>query len=201
MLNEPLHAVVHAARVLVCRRRCRHVLRRLRQKVSSKQKLRVVFLVDCPAKWKYQSVYALMAQSNLYDPCVAIGLRKCHDYELPVDELAQQVEERTKFYEKIGCRCVTAFDVNRKTPIDMKTLGADIVFYQEPWMLFGSHTVMNVAKTALACYVPYSVEWEFDPTLHWLPNFHRLLFATFVWNQDQAEQEKPKAPLSLSCSI
>lgn len=193
--------VAQTARVLMCRRHYRCVLRRLRRKVAEKQKLKVIFLADDPAKWKYQSVYTLMSKSDCYDPYVAIGLRKNHDYELSYAELSSRINDRRAFYERMGCRCIMACDVRHKTLIDMKKLGADIVFYQEPWMLFGSHTVMNVAKTALACYVPYSVEWEFDPKLHWLPNFQRLLFATFVWNEDQAEQEKPKAPFSLSCSI
>lgn len=197
----PMHVLAQVTRVVVCRLRYRRVLRRLRWKVSEHHKLKVVFLADDPAKWKYQSVYALMANSDRYDPYVAIGLRKNHDYELSSNELLSRINERRSFYEKMGCRCILACDVRHKKPIDMKTLGADIVFYQEPWMLFGSHTVMNVAKTALACYVPYSVEWEFDPKLHWQSNFHRLLFATFVWNEEQSEQEKPKAPFSLSCSI
>ena len=196
-----LNALLQSAKVLVCRQRYRHVLRRLRRKVYESQKLKVIFLADDPAKWKYQSVYDLMARSDRYEPYVAIGLRKNHDYELSFAELSSLINDRRSFYERMGCRCVMACDVRHKTLIDMKTLGADIVFYQEPWMLFGSHTVMNVAKTALACYVPYSVEWEFDPKLHWLPNFHRLLFAAFVWNEEQAEQEKPKTPFSLSCFI
>lgn len=184
---------VQAGRVLLCRSRYRRKLSCLRAKVQRGEKLRVIFLADDPSKWKYQSIYEEMKNSDVFDPIVGIDLRGNHDSDLSVEDLKKQRTAIRSFYERLGCSCVWAYDINTKQLVDAKELGADLVFYQEPWMLVGCHRVIEVSKYALTAYVPYSVEWGTDPAFHWQYEFQRLIFANFVWSREQAEQECPRS--------
>jgi len=189
---------VQMGRVIVCRRRYKTVLRRIRHKVANGRKIRVVFLADDPCKWKYQGIYQLMSKHSMFDPIVALDIRKNEEYDLPYEELMAKVDRLFRFYRGNGCECMLAFNPNDKSLLGADELGADIFFYQEPWMLHGKHTVMQVSKHALSCYVPYSVEWEFDRKLHWHYDFHRLLFADFAWNAQQSVEESPKGCFALA---
>lgn len=67
----------------------------------------------------------------------------------------------------------------------------DIVFFQEPWD--GKESVWKTSRSALCCYMPYSIETiakagrseHFD--YHHLANFHQLMFAQFQWCQAYAD--------------
>jgi len=139
--------------------------RKVRALRESGDRVRVAFLTAGASKWKCQSVYDEMVKSGRFDPVVV-------------------TDEEPTFYVGLGCH------VREDGPMS----GYDIVVYQDPWSdLASRHPVWELSRTALCCYVPYSIESiaqggrseRFD--YHHLANFHGLMFACFQWSEDYAK--------------
>lgn len=150
-------------KVFYFRLRYKKLLARIRGK---KSRVKVAFLAAATAKWKCQSFYNEMQNSDRFDP-VVISKR-----------------EDSEFYLSKGCKVVSE---------PLVAVGADIVIYQDPWDQSSmDNPVTRVAKSSLCCYIPYSIESIADSSrserfdYHHLANFHSLMFACFQWSPDYA---------------
>ena len=152
-------------------RRHAKVVDRLREK----NLITVVFLVKENAKWGWDSLYAAFESDPLFKPSVAVtffGLAK-----KPDALQTKSFEENYTFFQRRGMRVVKAYDEEADAFIDLRTFGADIVFFQPPWHLPKVHDVPEVSKYALTCYVPYGINIA-NNTAHW-----HILFLQIVWRQ------------------
>ena len=139
------------------------------------QKIRVLFWVSEPAKWKVQSLYNIMRASKDFDPYVVLGVPK-DDLRLGLNGLQRKIEEDRRFYEKLGCKCIVNFQFDVMRPHPLREFRPDIVFYQDPRHFFEEDSLEWASKSALCCYVPYSIETFGLIWIHILPWFHELLY-------------------------
>lgn len=178
-------------RILVCRYRYAKTIRRIRSQ-EKKKKIRVAFLSMDTSKWKCQSIYELMAKSNLYDPFIALTIT-AEDENRSAKEIKERNAEARKFYESLGCKVVEACNAETRQVYSAKQLEADIVFFQVPWGNLRGQTVWDVSRYALSCYMPYGVEvfeWQSKSTrfdFHHMANFQLLMWANFVWSEEYAK--------------
>lgn len=169
-------------RTLSIRFRYGYVLHRIRGHQAG-QKIRVVFLVNETSKWKTQSLYDLMEKSGKYEPIIALTLA---DIDWALDYIAQRdkYEANRKFFESRGMRVKDAFDWRTRTPIDILSFEADIVWYQQPWNYSEWQRPGYASLTALTCYVPYFVANYGDFEMDYGKAFHKELWRYFILNKD-----------------
>lgn len=179
-------------KVFICRVRYRRILSRIRAKVKRGEKVRIIFLVDDPSKWKCQLLYEKMRASDLFDPIIAISYREIFVSE-GFDALKHRMADNEAFMKSLGNEYQTINDIERGTIESLKHLNPDLVFFQEPWGLSFNQSPWGVSSYALPCYVPYSFEWG-EPNgakdIHDMPDFHRLLAYNFVWRKSESHDSR-----------
>ena len=166
------------------RRRYCVTLKRISAKVASGKKLKVVFLSGEISKWKVQSLYDWMKNSSFFEPVVALTLTSALRDSLNPAERRRRFEDARSFFAARGIEPIEALEPETGQYHDMKSLGADIVFYYQPWDLSGEHQPHMVAKSALTCYVPYYVPNYGDLKMDAQQPFHRTLWAYFILNEE-----------------
>ncbi len=156
------------------RRRIVNLQNAILNKLSSKDKIVVAFLVHTPAKWQYEGIYRLMQNHSRYEPWVVPI--PCHNnYSMP--NMADL--HKTKMY----FAAYKVFDVVDKSGrlLDLnRSLQPDIIFFAEQP---GNHTLYNIYRFyehSLCCYVPYgyTVSRNYERFFN-LP-FFRMLWASFA---------------------
>ena len=178
-------------RVVRVRLRYRRTRARLRQKLASGAPVKVVFLCMDTAKWKCQSLYDLLRESPLFKPVVALTRTDEGAASSPA-EISHRNNVARVFFERMGCEVVDLCEPDGRGVVSPLDIGADIVFYQVPWGNLSPQTVWEVSRSALCCYVPYSIEtvvtrnksrrFNFDH----FADFHALMFAIFQWSEAYA---------------
>lgn len=176
--------LISRLRALSVRMRRRRVLRRLR-KVFGKRKLRVAFLVSELAKWKSQSVYDRMRDSAVFEPFVAVHNLTRVAGE-PESEQRRQITEKMDYFRRLGMLAVDIQRYGSKRTLSASEMGADIVFYQQPWDLSPELRPWTVASQALTFYVPYALPNHDMIALEIGHKLHRLVEGHIVLNRDFA---------------
>lgn len=156
------------------------VLRRLRRDVRER-KLRVVFVVNEIGKWKMQTLYEKMVRSRFYDPVIGITIADADNY-LTLDEQRQKLKATKDFFEGLDMPVAMMYDPNTRQAKSMVDLKADIVFYQQPYLIFDKQKPRAVAITALTCYVPYYVSTYVLRAFEYGMPFHKHLWRYFALN-------------------
>ena len=64
-------------------------------------------------------------------------------------------EENKLFFEEKGIKTIDIYDYEKNIIKDVSFLKPDIVFYQEPWHLFGAINPKIVSSYALTIMTPY----------------------------------------------
>ena len=164
-------------KVQICRHRYGHVQDRIKKRNGCK--IRVLFMCDNTAKWKCQSLYEQMNQSDEFDPVIGVSV-KPGDLRLPDEALKRKVDEVSVFFKRLNDRTVVAFDCQGRTFLPLDTFSPDLVFFQEPWLLPKNQNPWVVSRYALTCYVPYSYEMGTDIKLISRRDFHQLLAYNFA---------------------
>lgn len=160
-------------------------LKRIRRDAKTR-KIKVVFLVSEIAKWKGQSVYDKLAQSNWCEPQIAV-MELTRFAHLPVAELKERAEEKLAYFRSRGMSVVDIWKYGTKNCLDVKSIGADIVFYQQPWDLPRQMRPWVVARHALTFYFPYYTPNLVFKSLEVGHKLHRFLFGYIVYNAELAQ--------------
>lgn len=135
------------------------VLPHLRQRVRSKDKIKVLFLISELSPWKTENLYLSMLKHPRFSPI--LGLFTSPEIPSARNQLEKYcIEKRYDF---------TDLDL-----IDIKSLKADIIFYQKPYLDWGLYPKkMRIERNlyALFCYVAYSfhtmnVSWGYNQRLY-----------------------------------
>lgn len=149
---------------------------------KSNGKIRVLFLVNEISKWKTQSLYNLLSESENYEPIIALTIADIQ-MKLSKEEKTKCLKDNYEFFKKRGMSCVYAWDIKTNRAINLKSFKPQVVFFQQPWNLSPKQTPYAVSKFALTCYVPYFVPnygiLEMDYS-----SFHKFLFRNYVLNED-----------------
>ena len=180
--------IAYAWRIAVIKRDYAKVERRLRS-LPKGTKLKVAFLVSEVAKWKGQRVYELMAQSQRFDPFIAL-MELTRNYKMPIEDLKKMAAEKTEYFASRGMRVVDIWKYGTKNTVSAKELDADIVFYQQPWDLPKNMKPFAVAKRALTYYFPYYTPDGWDLKLQLGHKLFHFLYRYIVCNRVTAEMYK-----------
>lgn len=184
-MNRLFDRIQYWVRVQLTKRNYRRCLANLR-KAAQTRPIRVVFLVSEIAKWKGQGIFDLMKDSDRFEPVIGI-MELTRFAHLPVDELRRRAEEKVAYFESRGMKAVDIWRYGTRDSLSAREVGADIVFYQQPWDLPKSMRPWNVAKNSLTFYFPYSTpnRWLVDLDLG--HKLHHFIFGYIVINAELAE--------------
>ena len=184
MLPESLRL---ALSTIAVRRRYRKVLARIRRKPAG-EKLRVLFCVGEPAKWKCQRLFEKMAESGIFEPVVCLTAWNGQAANFIDDEkLARQHREAEAFFDGLGDAHVRAYKKNSKGSFDLAKFKPDLVFYSEPYAPARVQTPPFASRSALTFYIPYFVPSHGDIQIEGHQPLHRFLYAYFTLNGWWAE--------------
>lgn len=150
-----------------------------------KEKIKVLFLVSNTAKWKCQSVFDIMQNSDNYDPIVGLVPMDIES-SMPIESKRQRFSELMGYFKSKGMPCIDAYDFEADKYIPLSNFGPDIVWYQMPDC--GSPTISpeTISSFALSCYVPYFVQNYGGLDMDCGGIFHRMLWRHFILNEEWA---------------
>ena len=159
-------------------------LERIRLNVRQGKRIRILFLSSETAKWKIQGLFRLLCSDKRFDPFVVIcpmSAAARNDLGL----LSKKLADLRSFHVQMGNPTLNGID-GSGSPVPLSFFSPDIVWFDQPWMLFPSNEPMTVSRFALTCYQPYFVpNYEKFPETCFLP-FHRCLFEMMVMNDQLA---------------
>lgn len=173
-------------RIAILRANYRRGLKRIRAKYG-KKKIKVVFLLSNPSKWKVQSLYDAMMASDKYEPIVAITAMDT-EMRLNEEELNAHIATVKQFLEKRGCSYVMAYSNAGQNFSPMKAFDADLVWYTQPWDIVENQDVAETSKHALTCYTPYFVQNYGYLPMDCGQTLHRLVWRHFTLNKYWAHE-------------
>jgi len=158
------------------------------RKVYGQRKLRVLFVISDPSKWKCQHVYEKMLASREFDPYVAPTIM---DIGFVEDRFQlEHVRKCRDFFKKKGARCVDVISEKGLQPQPLCVASPDLVIYQQPWGVARNQDPVAVSHYALTFYVPYyspAFGSHFDQVGS---SFHRSLYGNFLDNEHWVEYFK-----------
>ena len=172
-----------------CRRNYARVLRLIRAKPSG-QRLKVLFIVSEPAKWKCQTLYEALARSDKFEPLVGLSAWNCQS-DMTDDELERHHAMSEEFFDRLGDRHVRTVFTKPRRFVDLRTLNPDIVIYNEQWRPCKLQHPVTVSRFALTFFIPYYVPVFGNMFIHCEQPVEQLSYVYFTLN---AEWEKLFAP-------
>ena len=157
-------------------------INRLKKKFAHNEKIKVLFLVTETSRWKCQSLFDLMKESNIFEPRIGLFIQ---DFaaNLPRDEQNRILDKTGDFFVSLGMPVVYAWDKKTGKSKNLQNLGCDIIFYQMPYNIAHEHSPAYVNKFALTCYVPYFLPDYENPILE-CRSFHKNLFRYYLLNEN-----------------
>lgn len=150
------------------------------------RKLKVGFLVYDETKWKCQSLYDLLKNSNEFEPVVLVT-KNC----APKNNFNYQAPEGLKkiydFFKNKSIKVKYAYDFDNDAFIPLEEFKLDIIFYQHPWYIHTSQGPVRCSKNSLTYYIPYYLPNTTLPQDYYL-RFHRYVHKYCVLNQSLVER-------------
>lgn len=156
------------------------------ERLKNKEKIKVIFLVNEIAKWKTKSLFDLMQKSDIFEPQIALTIAD-RQGKLSLEQKKTILNENLAFFKNQNKNVLLAYDLEKNKAISLKSFGADVVFYQQPYSIPKIQDIDTVSKFALTCYVPYYIPSFHNDILDYNMCFHKLLFKFFLLN-DELEQ-------------
>lgn len=170
--------------VIIVKRNYDKAIERIRLKCSSGRKVRVMFLVQCTAKWKCQTVYESLANSKVFEPIIGLTV-PAYSQRMSPHDTSQIIEKERSWFESRGYECEVVYDSLKDFNIPLSRFDIDIVFFPEA--SYSAYHIKDLSKNSLVCYVQYYVPNYWDPFLDCgLPN-HRLFYHFYSLNEDWSD--------------
>lgn len=163
---------------------------RLLQKIRGvyrKRKIRVVFLLSNPAKWKTQSLYDLMRASDRFDPMVVVTPMDI-EYQMPIQDKISAMRKTGAFLIGRGVDFDYGLDLQTGDFKSLRDFKPDIVWYTQPWHIDESHAPTTASTFALTCYTPYFVQNYGGLDMDCLLPIHRELWCHFTLSESWAHE-------------
>lgn len=177
--------LINGRQILRARRNYAKRLKEIRKKFGRKR-LKVLFLVAHPAKWKSQSIYDAMKRSSTFEPILAVTVMDYPDMALSHEQRVSMMEYRISYFQGLGCNVVSAYDRQRGM-LSLVEFAPDIVWYTQPWAIDECQGPVSVSQYALTCYTPYFVQNYGGLGMDCLLPFHRFLWRHFALNETWAK--------------
>ena len=161
------------------------------RRVFGKRKIVVAFCVSEIAKWKSQSLYDQLCQTEVYHPVIFVYLSPL-DVNGKKEDVDSLLEEKINFFAEKGMDVVNVWDSSSNQCVIPETSCPDIVFYQQPWDTPPFPTPSQIADFALSFYIPYYLVNNLDLELETGQLLHRLVFGYIVQNDQLANLYEPE---------
>lgn len=157
------------------------------RKVFGKRKIIVAFCVSEIAKWKSQSLYDQLCQTEVYHPVIFVYLSPL-DVNGKKEDVDSLLEEKINFFAEKGMDVVNVWDSSSNQCVIPETSCPDIVFYQQPWDTPNPFPLpLDIAGYALTFYIPYFLVNNLDLRLEIGQSLHRQVFGHIVQNEEHAK--------------
>ena len=152
------------------------------QNKAKHKKLNVAFHVYDETKWKCQSIYDLMEQSDDFVPHIFVT-KNCAPKDNFNYQKPSELKKVYEFFKQNNMRVSYAYDFenDKFIPFEKMEPKPDIIIYQHPWYVETSQGPVVCSKFALTCYVPYFVATSISPIEYYL-RFHQYIEIHFVLN-------------------
>lgn len=175
LLKKTITRLQQAEHLIYFKRYDRHIIRIKKQiLINPDYRVRVLFLISETSKWNVQSVYDALCNSGRFEPFVVV-VPPCflggdaHHFEDNTDMLYD-------FFKRKNIPVFKGYDSQTNSYIRLKTFQPDIIFYEQPWLIYKFNRPHYTASYALTCYVPYGLT---------IANFHdrhyQLSFQACTW--------------------
>lgn len=126
-------------------------LKRLRAKARQSKKIKVIFIVESNQKWGWQSVYDELKKDSRFE-LLLVTLPITTRYKGRIYPQKEDIE----FFSKLNMPIIDGYDYKKEVCIDLRALGADIVFYTHPWFVdVNKIPPSKVSEFALTCAISY----------------------------------------------
>ena len=158
-------------------------LERIKDKFKRGEKIRVMFIVKEPAKWKTDSLFDEMLSSGHFEPVIGLT-HPSVIYGVPPSTTARKMDDAKAWFESKGRACQKVYDAGKDRVLNLKPFHPDIVFYPEVWYDNKMHSPTVVSNFALTCYIPYFVPNYVIVKQDCLQEMHRLYWRHIVLNDD-----------------
>lgn len=161
---------------------------RLRRQYG-KRKMKVGFLVSEIAKWKGQTLYDLMDNSNKYEPVILVYPSKKEAKEDKSIQL-NYISVKLQYFCNHKMRVRSIWDISNQRSVSISDIPIDIVFYQQPWDIPPAPSPKNFAFNALSFYFPYYMVNYFNTELEIGLTLHHTVFRYILLNNYQVQLYK-----------
>lgn len=155
------------------------------RKVYSKRTIVVAFCVSEIAKWKSQSLYDQLAQTETYCPVIFVYPSPL-EFDSKDTTIESFLERKIDFFKAKGMEVVNVWDSASNKCVIPEVSRSDIVFYQQPWDTPPFPTPSEIADYALSFYIPYYLVNNLELELETGQMLHRLVFGYIVQNDQLA---------------
>lgn len=169
-----------------CRRNYTIALKRIRNKPKG-EKIRVLFLVGEPAKWKCQKLYEAMRDSGEFEPLIGLTAWNAQGKQFCSDDMLDSFHKKAEvFFNDLGDQCVRTYGLYPREYLELSIFSPDIVFYSEPWCPSRRQSSEIVSKFALTFFIPYFVPSHGSVAHEAQHELHRFLFEYICLNDEWA---------------
>ena len=122
------------------------------RKVYGKRTIVVAFCVSEIAKWKSQSLYDQLAQTETYCPVIFVYPSPL-EFDSKDTTIESFLEKKINFFKAKGMEVINVWDSSSHRCVIPETSRPDIVFYQQPWDTPPFPTPLQIADYALSFYM------------------------------------------------
>lgn len=148
--------------------------------VLHSDRVKVAFMFQTPAVWKYDRLYRIMEQDNMFDPVVVLTPYNVNLF-YDMEETKRVLDQSIQYAQSRQYNYISAYDIITKQWLDIKSIvNPDVVFFSKPYKdtLFQYHLYNYTDR--LTCYAPYG----FFISNHYRENsnfpFHNLLWKFYA---------------------
>ncbi|MDR2488590.1 MAG: CDP-glycerol glycerophosphotransferase family protein [Desulfovibrio sp.] len=155
-----------------------YVLRRVAAKLRDGKTLNVYFFVSQKQFWSMQSVYDALAAYDCFRLYIVPFPTSFHTH----GERKRNYADLCEFHEKKGATIVRVCDCAGNLLIQPEELEADLVLYEQHWMInyHPSYTLWEMCVMALCVCMPYGIMIANIPEDQFNENAHNLAWRNFA---------------------
>lgn len=158
----------------------KNVIKKLKQKIKNKEKINVAFFIYDETKWKSQSIYDLMDESDIFVAHIFVT-KNCSAKTNFNYQTKEELKKIYDFFKNKNMRVSCAYDFEKDDYIPFENMSPkpDIIFYSHPWYVYVTQGPVVCSKFALTYYIPYFLATSVSPIEYYL-RFHQYVQTHFV---------------------
>lgn len=157
------------------------ILSKLQKKVR-KNKIKVCFTLHQASKWKCETIYKLLDESEHFEPYIIVTIPDVNNPDYPSIKKSH-FEQTVEFFKERNYRVIEGYDWKKRQYIPFKKFKPDIIFYQQPWDVQKKQAPLVASKYSLTFYVPYFIANAGNEIEYGL-DFHLHLYRHYILNKE-----------------